>query len=374
MKSRNSNRMGFTLVELLVVIAIIGMLLPAVQRVREAARRTACINNMRQMGLAVQNYQSARLRFPPGSIWKDWGNGSAGSAPDGIYQPGEGFSIHAQILAELEEQALYDQFFNVENSGGSITPGTLSSNRIEIFLCPSATQLDERESFHIATDDSGFDFRGNSAHYLGCTGSTLDDITGDFVGVTVAGYGGFLGQNGVFGVNIDVPIAASGNSPLGALDHRFAYTTKTAKKVADIRDGLSNTIMFGENSRSEVFSSDPMVIPNFQAPRRGWAVGFDSDGNADNGSGMTGILHCGRAIGTVLNINRPVNWTLPESTGGLQPAPAYRNDFAWNSNHSGGAIACRADGSTQFVADTIDIQTLRAVSSGNLGEIVDSIE
>ena len=363
MKSRNSEsgRSGFTLVELLVVIAIIGilvgMLLPAVQRVREAARRTACLNNMRQMGLAVQNYQSARLRFPPGSLWKDLN-------ADGNFQSGEGFSIHAQILSELEQQSLYDQFFNAEVSAGAINLRTLSDNRVEIFLCPSATQLDERESTQLAGNVSAL-YQGMVSHYLGCTGSVeINHPQFGDQGVAISGYGGFLGQNGVFGVNVDVPMTGAG----AALNHVFAYTTKSAKNTADIRDGSSNTIMFGENSKSELLSNDPNIIPDFEAPRTGWAVGYDTD------SASTGILHCGRVIGQQINMNRPANWNASESGGSLAFSPFYRNDFAWNSNHSGGAIVCLADGSSRFLADTINIQTLRSVCSADVGEIVDSLD
>ena len=162
MKSRNSvaHRSGFTLVELLVVIAIIGilvgMLLPAVQRVREAARRSACLNNSRQLGLAVQNYQSSHLRYPPGSIWQDLNN-------NGTVDLRESYSVHAQILSELEQAKLYDDYFN------GVAPSTLSNTRVEIFLCPSATQLDE---IHTATDNQNdcSDFPGMAVHYLAATG------------------------------------------------------------------------------------------------------------------------------------------------------------------------------------------------------------
>ena len=352
MKSRNSGalRAGFTLVELLVVIAIIGilvgMLLPAVQAVRAAARRTACINKQRQLGLAVQNYQSSRLRYPPASILRG----------------GAAFSLHAQLLAEIEQQAVADLVFNAEatltdaDSNNDITPASISNQfPIDTFLCPSATQLDERRSSFVGTPGN------NVSHYLGATGSIERNADGDVVvGVVTTNYGGVIGQNGIFGVNIDVPT----NMPLGALDHRFAYTTASAKNDADVRDGTSNTIMFGENSKSENMSGIA-GIANFEAPRSGWAIGYESNGNLQDNEGDQAILHSGRAIDT-LNINRPFDFG--SQTAGSLSTEKYLNQFAWNSNHSGGAILVRADGSAGFVADTIETQVLRNVSSANGGE------
>ena len=128
MSSHSKSRRGFTLVELLVVIAIIGilvgMLLPAVQSVREAARRAVYLNNLRQVILACHNYQSSNLAFPAGAI--DGG--------------GAGFrSFNVALLPFIDQGAAADKFKSGEI--GSLTE--LSNEKISSFLCASATQNDE---------------------------------------------------------------------------------------------------------------------------------------------------------------------------------------------------------------------------------------
>ena len=125
-----SKRKGFTLVELLVVIAIIGiligMLLPAVQQVREAARRTACKNNMRQIGLALHNYDSAFDEFPAGITITATG----ATAPN--------WSVTTWILPQMEQQNLFDQLNPVVGAPA----GALLASSIDAFLCPSDNGTD----------------------------------------------------------------------------------------------------------------------------------------------------------------------------------------------------------------------------------------
>ena len=358
MMSRNSNRSGFTLVELLVVIAIIGILvgmhLPAVQQVREAARRTACINKNRQIGLALANYQSARLRLPPGAIWQDIdNNGQVGGL--------ESFSFFVQILPEIEQQSIYDSYFN-----GADNALTLSrDNQLDLLLCPSATTNDELNTSH--TNSSA---PGNVSHYLGVTGMThMETVDGPVVSsVVLSGnnYGGFLATNGVFGASLDLP-----QLPMnGDLDHRAAYTTKTAKNYSDIRDGTSNTILLAENSKSEVISDDNPAL-SFIPVRSGWAFGYETNDNNQ------AILHCGRSatIGNSFNLNRSINLSNSSIiTSGNLSTSILHNSFPFNSNHAGGVIITLADGSTRFLADTIEQVTLRRLSSIASGEVIDSLE
>ena len=124
-KSRHS---GFTLVELLVVIAIIGiligMLLPAVQQVREAARRTSCANNLRQLGLAAMNYESSFQQFPPGIVDDD------DDLTDALHS---GF---VYLLPNIEKNNVYDQYdFTLDWKSGSNL--ALTTIKIDTFLCAS---------------------------------------------------------------------------------------------------------------------------------------------------------------------------------------------------------------------------------------------
>jgi prepilin-type N-terminal cleavage/methylation domain-containing protein/prepilin-type processing-associated H-X9-DG protein len=128
------DRRAFTLIEVLVVIAIIGvliaLLLPAVQQAREAARRSQCLNNLKQIGLALHNYHGAHGTFPPGYVSKTQGNSPTG--PD----IGPGWGWGAMILSQLEQGPLYGA---VNFSLPTTDPASLTARRtnLAVFLCPS---------------------------------------------------------------------------------------------------------------------------------------------------------------------------------------------------------------------------------------------
>jgi prepilin-type N-terminal cleavage/methylation domain-containing protein/prepilin-type processing-associated H-X9-DG protein len=139
-------RRGFTLVELLVVIAIIGiliaLLLPAVQAAREAARRIACANHFKQVGVALHNYHAVKRTFPPASIYWHWDqDASCGPKPTQCFY-GWGWSTF--ILPYMEEQAVYDLIDFDVGQPGYFAPVNWPSNApfIETYLCPSDSQRD----------------------------------------------------------------------------------------------------------------------------------------------------------------------------------------------------------------------------------------
>ncbi len=210
------DRPAFTLVELLVVIAIIGiligMLLPAVQQVREAARRTACQNHLRQIGLGLANYEATHQFFPAGCIECDWR----------LPAPRLQLAWSASLLPFIEQQAVHDQIsfqhrFNaIENrdAGRSVLP---------VYLCPS-TATTER------------------------TGSTTGDKNQN--GQWDAGDNlAFTDYGGLFGVGFSVP------EPLP--EHLGVMVYETPVTTAEIRDGLSNTAVVGEcTGRDGQFQSE----------------------------------------------------------------------------------------------------------------------
>lgn len=303
---RPTHKRGFTLVELLVVIAIIGvlvgMLLPAVQMVREAARRSTCLNNMRQMGMATHNYQSAHLKLPPGAT--------------------PAYSLHVLLLPYLEQTALYDTFV------GGATTDVLSQQKVDIFLCASATQLDEIGGSTAANH--------NTTHYLGVSGPydynfTPTDPSQPYLVLTTSA-DGTVGQQGCFGANIKMTGAVGPAS----------FTAAVAKSMADILDGTSNTMMFCENSRSQ----NPQL--GYSPLRGGWAYGLDGE-----------RVHSVRTITGYRNTNDP---------------EGEYNEEPFASNHPGGFNFTMADGSTKFVSENVDEVVVRSVASIGSKEVVTGFE
>lgn len=217
---------GFTLVELLVVIAIIGilvaLLLPAVQAAREAARRLQCSNNLKQLGLAAQNYHDANNRVPPGTLWS-WRQASNGHQFVGST---------TLLFPFMEQQNIYDQItqaqsLNVEPAvspmsytswwgvGGS---WNVSQNRLNSMLCPSALNPYTCEAVFVYLICNDCTFTGGyfpSAPTLGRSNYIAN------AGVISDGCGGWAAYKGPFG-------------------ERSMYST------AHMTDGTSNTVMFGE--------------------------------------------------------------------------------------------------------------------------------
>lgn len=210
------NRRAFTLVELLVVIAIIGiliaMLLPAIQMVREAARRTACGNNLKQVGLALCHYETTFEHFPVGCIECDWR----------LPAPRRQLAWSASILPFLEQAAVYHQI-NFEHRYNSLENLQAGSTPITTYLCPSTSTTDR-------TGRTTGDRNRNGQWDRG------DDLA-------------YTDYGGLFGVGHDVL------TPL--LEHRGVLIHDLPVQAAQIPDGLSNTAIVGEcTGRDARFQSE----------------------------------------------------------------------------------------------------------------------
>ena len=257
-RSQSKSRPGFTLVELLVVIAIIGiliaLLLPAVQAAREAARRSQCTNNVKQMLLGAHNYEATFKMFPPGTgpqATIPGGSttscapipGTPGSMPcAGIQRP----SVQAQILAYLEQTAKFDQFNFDYDVHGTAENATARIGDVPIYLCPS----DPSQAFATPTPFG-------RCNYMASVGQNSQPSKGG---------GGFVeARSGMFFGELGNPQWANlSNRPRGV-------------KINETLDGTSNTAMFAEIKRGlaggsqtgtftpGVESHDLVQVPNAQA-------------------------------------------------------------------------------------------------------------
>lgn len=297
-------RSGFTLVELLVVIAIIGiliaLLLPAVQAAREAARRTQCSNNLKQIGLGLHNYHSARKAFPPG----------------GVLRNNQGHSWWVLICPYVEETSIYQRFQSntdttgwVGDTGNAFNRAIVQNVFISFMRCPSSS-----------LPMFGLD--------------TPDQLNANVMSPT---YAGVAGANDHSTSKAMPPPSAPGRLSFGG-----ALIRVKAIPISKITDGTSSTLQVVE--QSDFCKS---VTGTLEDCRSDCWHGFPM------GPGL-GQPITERAFNTTTILHR-VN---EKSYAAVGVAGNCGPNRPFQSVHSGGAIALFCDGSVRFISETIAIQTL----------------
>ena len=304
---RRAPRGGFTVVELLVVIAIIliliGLLLPAVQSAREAARRAQCGNNLRQIGIALQNYHDAAGSLPPGVLpCRDPRYCSQDCHPSAIDK-----GLLVAVLPFLEQPALFNQV----NQSVSIFVSenmTVQSTQVAGYTCPSDPRALVPEPVPSAVTPTIFGLpidlnrRMALTSYAGCFGS-----------YPVAGFP----QRGSSCVVPERVVAQLD----GTFNHRSPI------RLADVTDGLSHTLFGAEHSATAIYAAREFT--RWESPDGCWWV------SGNDGATLFQTFY-------PPNIHRRVN---------LSGAANF--PFSASSNHPGGLNALLGDGSVRFIAETV---------------------
>jgi prepilin-type N-terminal cleavage/methylation domain-containing protein/prepilin-type processing-associated H-X9-DG protein len=338
MRKTKQKRSAFTLVELLVVIAIIGilvaLLLPAIQAAREAARRTECNNNLKQIGIAMQNYHDTYKKFPRFAYrcrrdWSYW----------------RGYSAMTMILPYMEQDALYQDvklasgdFFQHWDNGAMLIP---RGARIDAFICPS----------DVSFPSDGGRQNGVGSNYGVSFGSTYR-------------WADATKQNGMFRghpgrVNIEIKMA-------DVLDGTSNTLMASEHLAGDNNDGL---LMVGNSSEPRIPSGGPPgadVFPS-EADLITWGNTCAQSTTHNSENGCQWIAP--EPTQTALNTVAPPNWKFPNCQYSGSGFAADRDGlYTPRSRHPGGVNGVMGDGSVQFIAEDIQILVFQRMGARNDGE------
>lgn len=346
-----TKRNGFTLIELLVVIAIIsiliGLLLPAVQKVREAANRMKCSNNLKQLGLALHAYEGANGYFPPAyqtADTKTTGSAFGITYPDDNGNSLPGWAWGTLVLPYVEQDNLFRLF---DMNAGCWAPQNAGAvkTKVNVFLCPSATG-----------GSDGFDVQREGSDHRHGTPITLSNgnrvVFAHSHYVTNAGIHQPWGRRPAYSADFDIPepIPENGNR-LARIDGPFYRNSRTS--VAGVTDGLSNTIFLGEHSSILSNKTWVGVVPGAVTPPRLDLKPWPSENNS---AGCLVGVHSG-----------PDTHDHPEVIIHAPNDPFGHTDEMWGE-HGNGCNILMGDGSVRFASTFIKPMAWVAISTRDGGE------
>jgi prepilin-type N-terminal cleavage/methylation domain-containing protein/prepilin-type processing-associated H-X9-DG protein len=378
------NRRAFTLIELLVVIAIIAvliaLLLPAVQSAREAARRAQCVNNLKQLGLAMHNYVSQQNVFPPqvqnGGL-AVWSNITGGP----YFDPWP-LDWTASILPQFEQQPLYNALnFSLSSSVGNDPQNrTVLSMQVASLLCPS-------ENIKTTNQIVGGVSSTKSYHANVGGPSVIMSWTGIFTALPQDNFGfnGVYTNSNCGKVDFATITDGSSNSAMLSETHVGAGPTPVAGNVTLSNvNGRGDTYMWRPNGGQTTTGYD-MGGPGVQIALAfvkscqgipGSQIAFNTGGGLapPNGDIWIGGNPGSCMLWDAYNHFMPPNSFACDSAtdGNTEGYGSVPDAFPPASNHPGGVNICFADGSVKFIKNTINLQTWWAIGTRNGGEVISS--
>lgn len=347
MKQKSLGHHGFTLIELLVVIAIIGLLVsllvPAVQKVREAAANTQCINNLKQIGLALHNHVTVNKRFPPAYVTTNTaldGSSYGISYGDANRNGPPGWAWGTLLLPYLEQEGLY-RSFRLDLPCWATENAALVKTKLNVFLCPSASR--DRDGFAVEKDS------GDTKTGVAIS-PTLIFAHSHYV--TNAGVNQPWGRTTPYSYDFTIPEPIVSAPTPHIINGPFYRNSKT--RPADVTDGLSNTVFVGEHTSYLSHKTWVGVVPGAATCPRKDIYPWPSDCNS---AGCLVSVHSG-----------PDVRDHPQTIIHAPNNPFGHTDEMWGEHSTPGCNILMGDGSVRFGGAFINPNTWVAMSTMREGD------